>query len=307
MNWYLQVLKKLAVFKGRSRRKEFWMFTLLNYIFFIVAMILGNILGTAIKDVGHGLFYVLYAFVVLTMLAVSVRRLHDVGKSGWMILIALFPIIGWIWLLVLLITDSQPGENQYGSNPKGRPLGDRMSNSNTNIPDPFVYISILYGGVLLSIISFLVSEARPLAFLGISAVFFSFVFYYYIFYQIWKFLIEELNHNSKHRDYSYSSISSPGKVIGYLFIPIYNVYWLFKIYICLSDDLNTLASIMHKEIKMSQGFGFTIAFLTIFSSILILIPNDVSKGLGFVFVIINILIIMPTFIYKAAKLCRLLV
>ena len=119
MNWYLQVLKQYADFSGRARRKEYWMFVLFNMIFAIVAMILDNILGIAIDGVGYGPLYGLYALAVLIPgLAVSVRRLHDVGKSGWMILIALIPLIGSIWLLVLMVTDSNPGENQYGQNPK---------------------------------------------------------------------------------------------------------------------------------------------------------------------------------------------
>jgi uncharacterized membrane protein YhaH (DUF805 family)/Flp pilus assembly protein TadD len=119
MNWYLQVLKKYAEFSGRARRKEYWMFTLFNIIFLIIANILDNILGTAIEDMGYGLFYILYTLAILIPgLAVSVRRLHDVGKSGWMILISLIPIIGLIWLFVLLVTDSNPGENKYGANPK---------------------------------------------------------------------------------------------------------------------------------------------------------------------------------------------
>jgi uncharacterized membrane protein YhaH (DUF805 family) len=119
MNWYLQVLKNYAVFNGRARRKEYWMFVLFNIIFSIVAIILDNILGTAMEGVSYGLFYALYGLAVLIPgLAVSVRRLHDVGKSGWMILIALIPIIGAIWLLVLMVTDSNPGENKYGHNPK---------------------------------------------------------------------------------------------------------------------------------------------------------------------------------------------
>lgn len=56
--------------------------------------------------------------VLIPGLSVSVRRLHDVGKSGWMLLIALIPLIGAIWLFVLLVTDSKPGENEYGPNPK---------------------------------------------------------------------------------------------------------------------------------------------------------------------------------------------
>jgi uncharacterized membrane protein YhaH (DUF805 family) len=119
MNWYLKVLKNYAGFSGRARRKEYWMFTLFNIIFAVIAIILDSILGTAIEGVGYGLFYILYSLAVLIpSLAVTVRRLHDVGRSGWMILIALIPIIGAIWLLILLILNSKPGENKFGPNPK---------------------------------------------------------------------------------------------------------------------------------------------------------------------------------------------
>ena len=71
------------------------------------------------EGTGYGPLYGIYALAVLIPgLAVAVRRLHDVGKSGWMILITLIPLIGAIWLLVLLVTDSNLGENQYGQNPK---------------------------------------------------------------------------------------------------------------------------------------------------------------------------------------------
>lgn len=119
MNWYLKVLKQYADFSGRARRKEYWMFVLFNMIFTIVAMILDNVLGIAMEGIGYGPLYGLYALAMLIPgLAVAVRRLHDVGKSGWMILIALIPLIGSIWLLVLMVTDSNTGENQYGQNPK---------------------------------------------------------------------------------------------------------------------------------------------------------------------------------------------
>lgn len=120
MNWYLKVLKQYADFSGRARRAEYWMFVLFNFIFALVAAILDNILGLTIGEgVPYGVFYMLYGLVVLIPgLAVSVRRLHDVGKSGWMILLSIIPIVGAIWLLVLMVTDSKPGENQYGPNPK---------------------------------------------------------------------------------------------------------------------------------------------------------------------------------------------
>lgn len=123
MNWYLKVLKNYAVFSGRARRKEYWMFLLFQLIFAMAAMTIDNIIGTTIKvgeqSLPYGYIYLIYALALfIPGLAVAVRRLHDLGKSGWFLLIALIPIIGAIWLLVLFITDSQPGENEYGPNPK---------------------------------------------------------------------------------------------------------------------------------------------------------------------------------------------
>ena len=119
MNWYLKVLKQYADFSGRARRQEYWMFALFNMIFTIVAMILDNVLGIAMEGVGYGPIYILYVLAVfIPGLAVAVRRLHDVGKSGWMFLIALIPLVGAIWLLVLLFTDSQKESNKWGQNPK---------------------------------------------------------------------------------------------------------------------------------------------------------------------------------------------
>ena len=119
MNWYLKVFKQYADFKGRARRKEYWMFVLFNMIFAIVAMILDNVFGIAMEGIGYGPLYGLYMLaVIIPSLAVGVRRLHDVGKSGWMMLISFIPLIGAIWLLVLFVTDGNPGENEYGVNPK---------------------------------------------------------------------------------------------------------------------------------------------------------------------------------------------
>lgn len=119
MNWYLAVLRKYADFSGRARRKEYWMFALFNAIFAIVLALLDELLGTVSKDIGVGIFGGLYSLaVILPGLALSVRRLHDVGKSGWWLFIAFIPLIGWIWFFVLTVTDSQPGTNQYGPNPK---------------------------------------------------------------------------------------------------------------------------------------------------------------------------------------------
>lgn len=119
MDWYFKVLRQYADFSGRARRKEYWMFVLFNMIFAIVAMIVDNIAGTTAGNLPYGFIYILYVVAVLIPgLAVAVRRLHDVGKSGWMLLISLIPIVGSIWLLVLMATDSSAGDNEYGANPK---------------------------------------------------------------------------------------------------------------------------------------------------------------------------------------------
>ena len=119
MNWYLKVLKQYVDFHGRARRKEYWMFTLFNMIFAIIAAILDNVIGTASPTLGYGIIYGIYALVtIIPGLAVSVRRLHDIGKSGWMILIIFIPLIGAIWLLILMMLDGNSDENKYGTNPK---------------------------------------------------------------------------------------------------------------------------------------------------------------------------------------------
>ena len=120
MDWYLNVLKKYAVFNGRARRKEYWFFALFNLIASIVLSVIDLMTGSFDAEFGTGLLSGIYALAVLIpSLAVSVRRLHDTDHSGWWLLIALIPLVGAIVLLVFVLQDSKPGENQYGSNPKG--------------------------------------------------------------------------------------------------------------------------------------------------------------------------------------------
>jgi len=119
MKWFVKCMKQYAVFSGRARRTEFWMFALFNFIFAMIASIIDTAIGSKLGILQFGIFYLIYSLAVLIPgLAVSVRRLHDIGKSGWMVLINLIPLIGLIWFIVLTVKDSQPGENQYGPNPK---------------------------------------------------------------------------------------------------------------------------------------------------------------------------------------------
>jgi uncharacterized membrane protein YhaH (DUF805 family) len=120
MNWYLQALKQYAVFKGRARRKEYWFFALFNLIVSAVLTVVDYMTGSLDMELGVGLLSGLYSLAILIpSLAVTVRRLHDTDRTGWWLLIAFIPLIGAIVLLVFMLLDSKPGDNQYGPNPKG--------------------------------------------------------------------------------------------------------------------------------------------------------------------------------------------
>lgn len=99
------------------------MFALVNFIISMLIVGVDNALGFFFNYSGNvseaGVFNLLYNLLILIpSLAVAVRRLHDIGKSGWMLLIGLIPLVGAIWLLILLLRDSEAGENKYGPNPK---------------------------------------------------------------------------------------------------------------------------------------------------------------------------------------------
>jgi len=119
MNWYIEALKKYAVFSGRSRRKEYWYFALFNLIITIVLTLIDSSIGTLDSNSGYGVLNTIYSLgVLLPGLGVSIRRLHDIGRSGWWLLIGFIPLVGAIVLIIFFVKDSQPGENQYGPSPK---------------------------------------------------------------------------------------------------------------------------------------------------------------------------------------------
>ncbi|GGP39728.1 MULTISPECIES: DUF805 domain-containing protein [Streptomyces] len=115
MNWYLAVLKNYAGFSGRARRKEYWMFTLINFVISLVLTIIGSAIGAEFIS------YIYTVAVIIPALAVGVRRLHDTGRSGWWLLIALVPLVGAIVLIVFLASEGKPETNEYGVNPKLAP------------------------------------------------------------------------------------------------------------------------------------------------------------------------------------------
>jgi uncharacterized membrane protein YhaH (DUF805 family) len=119
MNWYLEVLRKYAQIDGRSRRKEYWLFTLFHILIAVALIVVDVLLGTFSEVAGLGLFSGLYLLATfLPSLAVSIRRLHDTGRSGWWLFLSFIPLIGSIVLLVFMVLDSEAGANEYGPNPK---------------------------------------------------------------------------------------------------------------------------------------------------------------------------------------------
>jgi uncharacterized membrane protein YhaH (DUF805 family) len=105
MNYYFKVLQNYATFNGRARRKEYWMFGLFNMIFAFVFEFVCGLIGA--PDLAS-----LYTLaILLPSIAVGVRRMHDVGKSGWFLLIPIYNFI-------LAVTEGEKGENQYGQDPK---------------------------------------------------------------------------------------------------------------------------------------------------------------------------------------------
>jgi uncharacterized membrane protein YhaH (DUF805 family) len=142
------VLSKYAVFSGRARRSEYWWFALANFIVGTVLNQIGPkvssadgtstaytsfIVGTVLNQIGpkvssadgtstaytSSVAYVIYSIAVfLPLLAVAVRRMHDVSKSGWYLLMALIPLVGWIFPLIAAIKVGDTGPNSYGPDPK---------------------------------------------------------------------------------------------------------------------------------------------------------------------------------------------
>ena len=112
MNWYLKVVKEhYADFKGRARRREYWMFVLFNLIIAVVLAVIGALIKFPFIQTIYGLA------VAVPALAVGVRRLHDLGKSGWMLLLGLIPFVNF-YLLYLFFLEVEKKCNAWGPDPK---------------------------------------------------------------------------------------------------------------------------------------------------------------------------------------------
>lgn len=136
---------KYATFDGRASRSEYWWFVLASLIISVVLSMIDGIIFGKKLDILQTLFSLA---ILVPSIAIAIRRLHDIGKSGWWILISLIPLIGWIVALVFAVTDSNPGTNTYGPNPKGSntsgdasaaPSAAPASAEPVSVPDPLIH------------------------------------------------------------------------------------------------------------------------------------------------------------------------
>jgi len=137
MEWMLMPLKRYADFSGRSRRKEYWMFALFNFLVMVVLGMIAVLLGGFEPDPSGepsggslaflGLIGIYGLAVLVPSIAVQVRRFHDQDKSGWFVLINFVPYLGGLIVLVFMCLDGTKGENRFGDDPK----------SNENVGDVF--------------------------------------------------------------------------------------------------------------------------------------------------------------------------
>lgn len=121
MHWYIDVLKKYAVFEGRARRKEYWLFFLFSVVIVTILTVIDEFMGLKFELGGEDLGFLstlYYLGIAIPYLAVIVRRLHDTDRSGWWILISLIPLIGGLILLFFTIIGGTKGDNRFGPDPK---------------------------------------------------------------------------------------------------------------------------------------------------------------------------------------------
>ncbi len=122
MKWFIKCIRQYADFSGRARRKEYWMFKVYRFLIFlgitIFCALFAGILSEENQHVPPFIYIIVYLVFIIPSLAVAVRRMHDVGHSGWFLLINLIPSIGSLVYFIFTLFDSQPYKNKWGANPK---------------------------------------------------------------------------------------------------------------------------------------------------------------------------------------------
>ncbi len=129
MQWYFRAFRRYATFSGRAYRQEFWLFLLWSLVVSLLLSIIDRKAGWMVvqeEQIEMGWLQLVYAVATLVpTLALSARRLHDIGRSGWWQLIGAIPFVGLIVMIIWFATPGTPGPNRYGPDPRiGDPLRD---------------------------------------------------------------------------------------------------------------------------------------------------------------------------------------
>lgn len=133
MKWYLHAFKNFTNFDDRASRTEYWMFLLFNTTFAIACYIIDLLFNICFEKYGFGPVYLLYSLIAfLPGLALTIRRLHDTGRKGSFVFIALLPVLGAIWLLILFLMKGDDEENDYGEKPINENIGSIINDDQTN-------------------------------------------------------------------------------------------------------------------------------------------------------------------------------
>lgn len=112
------ITKNYINFQGRATRAEFWWFFLFNFLVSLILSLFGKA-GTTLQGIWS-------LAILLPQLGLSARRLHDIGKSGWLLLLGLIPIVGWVILIIWWAKEGDPNENEYGPVPQ-TPTADTVA------------------------------------------------------------------------------------------------------------------------------------------------------------------------------------
>ena len=170
IQWFLKVLRHYADFSGRARRREYWYFVLFNFIFLFAWTFLISFVFLITNDkhvnvelatnIAIGSYYLA---MMLPAMAVTVRRLHDLGKSGWMMFITLIPFVGSIWMLVLMFTEGEHEKNKYGHNPQisEKPFGEPAKIKSAGIVLTVAAAAGLLGIIIFEIVTKMTNVERP--------------------------------------------------------------------------------------------------------------------------------------------------
>jgi uncharacterized membrane protein YhaH (DUF805 family) len=147
MNGYIKIWKQSFDYRGRTRRRDFWLFLLFNFIGSVIASFVESKAGFEISTDGFGIFsFSIIWMTIPPIISAIVRRLHDTNRNGWWILLVLIPYLGWLTLVIMMFLKGNSGNNNYGTDPKEQ---NKIVTDNASPPTPHSYRSKIFAAVWL--------------------------------------------------------------------------------------------------------------------------------------------------------------